>query len=74
MISICIKENNIALLDNIASEINIAKLDDIKYSKHSFKLYNNIIVHYIGENNDVFLILYQGLFQKQLSLFMRKKL
>ena len=74
MVSICIKENNIALLDNIASEINIAKLDDIKYSKHSFKLYNNIIVHYIGENNDVFFDFISGIISKTIISFYEEKI
>ena len=54
MNSICLKENNLLLQDYLIDEIDKASFDDIKYSKHSFKLYDNLIIHYIGENSDAF--------------------
>ncbi len=54
MISFCIKENNINLQDFLITEINNSNFSNIKYSTHSFKLFENLIIHYLGENNDVF--------------------
>ena len=54
MISICIKENNIKLQDYLINEINKSGIDNILFSKHSFKQYDNLIVHYKGEDIDVF--------------------
>ena len=54
MISVCIKDNNINLLDYLINEINNSGLDNIFYSRHSFRVYENLIVHYKGENKDFF--------------------
>ena len=54
MISICIKDNNIDLQDFLIKEINKSSIKDIYYSKHSFKIYKNLIVHYIGDDLDSF--------------------
>ena len=54
MISICIKENNLLLQDYLIDKIDEASFENIKYSQNSFKLYDNLIVHYIGENNEIF--------------------
>ena len=54
MISVCIKDNNINLLNYLINEINNSGFDNIIYSRHSFKIYENLIVHYKGENIDTF--------------------
>ncbi len=54
MISICIKENNIDLQNYLINEIDKSKIGNILYSKRSFKIYDNLIVHYKGENNELF--------------------
>lgn len=48
MISICIKNNNLNILDFLAEKIEQKKFDNVIFSKHSFKNYNNVIVHYTG--------------------------
>ena len=69
MISICIKENNIFLQDYLIDEINKSNFDNIKYSKHSFKLYDNLIIHYIGENNEIFFDFISKLIAKSIIKF-----
>lgn len=54
MVSICIKENNLHLQDYLINEINQSSFENIKYSKRSFKLYDNLIIHYIGDNTEAF--------------------
>ena len=46
MISVCIKENDSNLQDFLIDEINKSGFDNILFSKHSFKIYDNLIVHY----------------------------
>ena len=55
MISFCIKENNINLQDFLITEINNSNFSNIKYSTHSFKLFENLIIQIMM----FFLILYQ---------------
>ena len=69
MISICIKENNLLLQDYLISEIEESNFDNIKYSKHSFKLYDNLIIHYLGENNEIFFDFISKLISKAIIQF-----
>ena len=69
MISICIKENNLLLLDYLINEIEESNFDNIKYSKHSFKLYDNLIIHYLGENNEIFFDFISKLISKAIIQF-----
>lgn len=55
MKSLCIKENNSEILDFINDELTKIDLNhSIFISNKSFKLYDNIIIHYTGENFDLF--------------------
>ena len=54
MISICIKENNKSLQNYLVNEIKKSNIDTIQYSQHSFKIYENLIIHYKGNNEEVF--------------------
>ncbi len=54
MISVCIKENDSNLQDFLIDEINKSGFDNILFSKHSFKKYDNLIVHYKGKEIDEF--------------------
>ena len=55
MKSLCIKTNNSNLIDYLLNELNYLKLDDICFVSKQFKHYNNIIIHYKGENNSLFI-------------------
>ena len=81
MISICIKENDSNLQDYLINEIKKSGLNNIVFSKHSFKIYNNLIVHYKGDDinsfysflskilTNAFLIFYEPKKIKRLILF-----
>ena len=49
MISICIKDSHSQFLKCLFNEFKKINIPDIHFSKHSFKIYENIIVHYKGD-------------------------
>lgn len=55
MKSICIKTNNSRILDYLQKELNLIDLDNIYFSNNEFRNYKNIIVHYTGLNDLLFL-------------------
>jgi len=54
MISFCIKDNHLDVQDFLMSEITNSQFPDIYYSKHKFKVYKNVIVHYAGTDINSF--------------------
>lgn len=50
MKSICIKSNNKYIIDYLLKEFSEIDLDNIYLSNHKFKIYENVILHYTGEN------------------------
>lgn len=56
MKSFCIKNNNENILNYLLNELEKIEINDIYFSKNQFKNYKNIIVHYIGNNNDLFIM------------------
>ena len=55
MKSLCIKTNNSNLLQYLLNELKHFELPDICFSLRKFKHYNNIIIHYTGNNNSLFI-------------------
>lgn len=55
MKSLCIKTNNSDLLKYLLNELNHLELEKVCFSKHQFKHYKNIIIHYTGKNNELFI-------------------
>lgn len=55
MKSICIKTNNSNLLDYLLQELNYLEIDNVCFSCNQFKSFKNIIIHYTGLENDVFI-------------------
>ena len=55
MKSICIKTNNSNLLDYLLNELKNLDVDDVYFSCNKFKCYKNIIIHYKGDNINLFL-------------------
>lgn len=55
MKSLCIKTNNSDLLKYLLNELKELELDDVCFSLRQFKHYKNIIIHYTGENETLFL-------------------
>lgn len=54
MKSFCIKTNNNAILEYLLDKLGYLELEEVRYSKNKFKIYSNIIVHYIGEKISFF--------------------
>lgn len=55
MRSICIKTNNSDLISYLLNECKNLDLDDVCFSENEFKSYKNIIVHYLGKDDSLFL-------------------
>ncbi len=55
MKSLCIKTNNSDLLNYLLNELKNIELKDICFSKNEFKAYQNIIIHYFGKDEALFL-------------------
>lgn len=55
MKSICIKTNDHILLNCLLNDLNSIELDDLCFSSNQFKHYKNIIIHYKGKNQLLFL-------------------
>lgn len=51
MISICIKDNHPNIQDFLMEQISYSNIPNIYYSKHTFKNYNNVIIHYLGKDS-----------------------
>lgn len=54
MISICLKSNNVSALNSIEHYLDNTTFSGIYYSQKKFKYFNNIIIHYKGNNNNKF--------------------
>ena len=55
MKSLCIKTNDANLLDYLLNELKNIDFNNICFSKNKFKNYQNIIVHYTGNDDTVFI-------------------
>ncbi len=55
MKSVCIKTNNSNLLKYLLNEFKNIELDNVYFSENEFKLYKNVIIHYFGDNEPLFL-------------------
>ena len=55
MKSIALKTNNSQALEYLHREMSNFNLDNVYFSCKEFKHYNNIIIHYTGSNNELFI-------------------
>ena len=54
MQSLCIKTNSINIINYLIEEFSKLNLDNLIISSKSFKIYDNVIIHYLSSNNNVF--------------------
>lgn len=54
MSSLCIKNNNEDILTYLQNEFSEFNMLNVYYSRHEFKTYKNIIIHYTGIDNELF--------------------
>ena len=55
MKSICLKTNNSQVLEYLKNELENIDLDNICYSYKNFRHYQNIIIHYTGKEDEIFI-------------------
>ena len=55
MKSICIKTNDCDLINYLLNELKNIDLKNICFSENEFKLYKNVMIHYSGNNDSLFL-------------------
>ena len=55
MNSLCIKTNNIDSIQYLLNEFNNIELNDVFFSSKCFKHYNNVIIHYKGNDKEEFI-------------------
>ena len=55
MKTICIKTNHTKSINYLLENLKNLKLDDVYFSCHKFNVYNNILIHYKGNNLELFL-------------------
>lgn len=54
MKSFCIKTNNNKIIEYLLKNISELNIENVYYSSNKFKLYNNIIIHYLGKDSTLF--------------------
>ena len=54
MKSLCIKETNHEIIEFITNELSKIDLENMFISNRTFKIYENLIIHYTGENLELF--------------------
>ncbi len=54
MKSFCIKTNNNKIIEYLLKNISDLNIENVYYSSNKFKLYNNVIIHYLGKDLSLF--------------------
>ena len=57
MKTICIKTNHTKSINYLLENLKNLKLDDVYFSCHKFNVYNNILIHYKGNNLELFFLI-----------------
>ena len=70
--SFCIKTNNKRIVDYLLNSFESLDLDKLYISKLEFKLYNNFIVHYKGNNLDLFYETFSNILSSAIIEFYEK--
>lgn len=73
MKSICLKTNNDEIISYIIKKLEEG-FDEIIISENQFKVYRNVIVHYIGQNERRFMIELSEMIARMISVFYEKKI
>lgn len=73
MRSICLKTNNEEIISYIIQRLE-NEFDDIIISENQFKIYKNVIIHYVGQNERNFLIQFSETLADVISVFYERKL
>ncbi len=74
MKSVCIKSNNAYVIDYLLKDFSNLNIDNIYLSNRNFKIYENVILHYTGEDINIFYDLLCDRLTKCILFFYEKKL
>ncbi len=74
MNSLCIKTNNTEILNYLLERIKGIDFENITYSQNKFKIYENVIIHYLGKNSSEFYEFLCNLLQEVVIEFYEGKL
>jgi len=74
MKSICIKSNNKYIIDYLLREFSKIDLETVYLSNHTFKIYDNVILHYTGDAVDTFHAYLCDILTKCIIFFYERKL
>lgn len=74
MKSLCIKNNNTDIINYINDSLLQLDLDSVFVTNHEFKIYKNIIIHYAGENIELFYDKVSSILTDTIIKFYQKKL
>ena len=74
MKSICVKTNNIEILDYLLNRISNEDFENLAYTKKQFKIYNNIIIHYQGKENSKFIQFLSNIIEEAIIIFYQEKI
>ena len=74
MISLCIKINDDDVLDYLMNEINKTTLSKVTCKRCKFKVYENVIVHFQGDDSESFLDYISTAITNTITLFFEDKL
>lgn len=74
MKSLCLKTNNKYMIDYLLEEFSNLELDSVYLSNSTFKLYENLIVHYTGDNPTSFIKLASDILTRCILFFYEKKI
>lgn len=69
MKSFCIKTNNTQIKNYLLNNLARIDFEDIYYIDRTFKIYDNIIIHYTGENECTFLNILSGILSDCILIF-----
>ena len=73
MKSLAIKTNNDEIISYIIRRLE-TEIDEIVISTNKFKIYKNIIVHYVGQNERNFLIQFSEILASVIALFYENRI
>lgn len=74
MKTICIKTNNESILEYLSKEIKKLNINKIVISVNEFKNYRNIIIHYLGEEENRFLYIISEIIAICIEIFFEEKM
>ena len=73
MKSVCLKTNNDEIISYIIKRLE-GEFEEIVISSNKFKIYKNVIVHYLGQNEKKFLINFSAIIANMIALFYEQRI